>query len=87
MPPACFLNAPTLRLLRMTGRVKTCHSEEPVRTLVTWESVSHSAEEFRFSPKKTLGILAIALATAAAAYILLALMAAARQRGRCSIWV
>ncbi len=30
----------SLRSLRMTGLAKTCHSEEPVRTLVTWESVS-----------------------------------------------
>ena len=40
-----------------------------------FESVSNSTEEFKFSPKKTLGILTIALLTAAVAYIVLALTA------------
>ncbi|MBR4157676.1 MAG: amino acid permease [Oscillospiraceae bacterium] len=42
-----------------------------------FESVSHSAEEFRFSTKKTFRIMVIALLTAAAAYMMLALIGAA----------
>ncbi len=41
-----------------------------------FESVSHSAEEFRFSHKKILSVIAISIATAAAAYILLMLIGA-----------
>ncbi|MBR5741430.1 MAG: amino acid permease, partial [Firmicutes bacterium] len=39
-----------------------------------FESVSHSTEEFRFSPKKSLRVMTAALVTAAVAYILLALI-------------
>ncbi len=51
-----------------------------------FESVSHSAEEFRFSPKKSLGIMAAALTAAAAAYILLALVGAAARPEGFSRW-
>ena len=40
-----------------------------------FESISHSAEEFRFSHKKTMGIMAASLLTCVAAYALLALIA------------
>ncbi len=52
-----------------------------------FESVSHSAEEFRFSPKKSLGILIAALFTAAAAYLLLALIGASAQPEDSFGWV
>ena len=52
-----------------------------------FESVSHSAEEFRFSHKRSLAILATALGTAALAYILLALIAAAHQPEEAHGWV
>ncbi len=50
-------------------------------TLAPWayigfESISHSAGEFRFSPKKSLPVIAVALVTAALAYIMLTLCAA-----------
>ena len=51
-----------------------------------FESVSHSAEEFRFSPRKSLGIMAAALTAAAAAYILLALVGAAARPEGFSRW-
>ena len=44
---------------------------------VGFESVSHSAEEFRFSSKKTILLMAAAVVTSAVAYTLLALLAAA----------
>ncbi len=47
-----------------------------------FESISHSSEEFKFSPKKALPIMCVSLSAAAAAYILLALIAAtARPEG------
>lgn len=46
-----------------------------------FESVSHSAEEFRFSHKKTFRILAIGLLTSAVAYSFLALIAATWKGG------
>ncbi len=52
-----------------------------------FESVSHSAEEFRFSTKKTLRIMVAALVTSAAAYILLALIGAASLPAGFSGWV
>ena len=45
---------------------------------VGFESISHSAEEFRFSHKKTFAILSFAVLSAAASYIFLALIAAAQ---------
>ena len=51
-----------------------------------FESISHSAEEFRFPVKKSLVILVVSLATAAAAYILLALIAAAARPEGISNW-
>ena len=51
-----------------------------------FESVSHSAEEFRFSHKKTLRIMTIALITSAAAYIGLVLIAASAQPKGSSDW-
>ena len=44
-----------------------------------FESISHSAEEFRFPVKKALRILVVSLVTAAFAYVALALIAAAAQ--------
>ncbi len=44
-----------------------------------FESVAHSAEEFRFQTKKTFPVIVAALVTAAAAYIMLALIAASAQ--------
>ena len=67
MPPACFLNAPTLRSLRMTGLVKTCHSEEPVRTLVTWESVPLSLAPVPHSALSGSNPLALGFSSTAAA--------------------
>lgn len=51
-----------------------------------FESISNSAEEFRFSPKKSLGIMVAALFAAALAYILLALIAAARSPEGFGTW-
>ena len=42
---------------------------------VGFESISHSAEEFNFSRKRSFGILAVAVVTAAVTYITLSLMA------------
>lgn len=42
---------------------------------IGFESISHSAQEFRFSPKKTLPIIAAALAVGALAYAMLTLCA------------
>ena len=42
---------------------------------VGFESISHSAEEFTFSRKRSFGILAVAVVTAAVTYITLSLMA------------
>ncbi|MCR5665076.1 MAG: amino acid permease [Oscillospiraceae bacterium] len=52
-----------------------------------FESVSHSVEEFRFSPQKTLRILLLALTAAAAAYILLSLIGAAVRPEGYGSWV
>ena len=51
-----------------------------------FESISHSAEEFKFSVKKTFGVIVISLATAALAYILLTLVAASAQPEGVSDW-
>ncbi len=52
-----------------------------------FESVSHSTEEFHFPVRKSLRILIISLLTASAAYIALALMAAAAQPRGFAGWV
>ena len=52
-----------------------------------FESVSNSAEEFRFPVKKTLRILIIGLVTSALAYILLTLIAASAQPADAGSWV
>ncbi len=52
-----------------------------------FESVSNSAEEFRFPVKKTLRILIIGLVTSAAAYILLALTAVSALPADAGNWV
>ena len=54
---------------------------------VGFESISHSAEEFNFSHKKTFAILFVAVVTAAAAYIFLALMAVSVLPEGYSNWV
>ncbi|MBR3561889.1 MAG: amino acid permease [Oscillospiraceae bacterium] len=53
---------------------------------VGFESVSNSASGFQFSPKKIIWIMAAALLTSAAAYILLTFMAAAVQPEGCGGW-
>ena len=53
---------------------------------VGFESVSNSTQGFRFQPKKSLGIMALALAAGATAYILLALMAASVQPSGYQSW-
>ena len=52
-----------------------------------FESVSNSAEEFKFSPKKSLLIMVLALITAAVAYILLALIAISAKPADAGSWV
>ncbi|MDO4845357.1 MAG: amino acid permease [Oscillospiraceae bacterium] len=52
-----------------------------------FESISHSTEEFKFQPKRTLRIMTIAIATASAAYILLTLIGAAALPEGCESWV
>lgn len=52
-----------------------------------FESVSNSAEEFKFPVKKSLRIMVIALITAAAAYILLALLAVSARPADAGNWV
>ncbi|MBQ7629280.1 MAG: amino acid permease [Selenomonadaceae bacterium] len=54
---------------------------------VGFESISHSAEEFKFSVKKSFAILFIAVLTAALAYIFLALMAVSVLPAGYSSWV
>ena len=54
---------------------------------VGFESISHSAEEFNFSHKKTLGILVAAVVTAALAYTFLALIAVSVLPEGYSNWV
>ena len=54
---------------------------------VGFESVSHSVEEFRFSAKKTLGLIIAALAVGGISYTLLAEMAAAIQPAGYDGWV
>ncbi|HAM16778.1 MAG TPA: hypothetical protein DCP91_13190, partial [Eggerthellaceae bacterium] len=46
---------------------------------IGFESISHSASEFRFSPKKSLTIMIVAVASAAIGYILLVIIAASVQ--------
>ncbi len=52
-----------------------------------FESVSHSTEEFHFSPRKTLRILVVSLITSSVAYIALALIAAADHPAAYGSWV
>ena len=52
-----------------------------------FESVSNSAEEFRFSPKKVFRVIVVALISAAAAYILLSLIAASARPEGYSGWL
>ena len=52
-----------------------------------FESVSHSAEEFRFPVKKSAHIFAVSLLTSAAAYIALTLIAAGAQPEGFRGWV
>ena len=54
---------------------------------VGFESISHSSAEFRFSPKKTFLVMAVAVVTGALAYIMLAVLAAAVQPAGCENWV
>lgn len=54
---------------------------------VGFESVSNSAGEAKFSLKKSFGIFVIAIITSAAAYILLALLAATHLPEGCASWV
>ncbi len=54
---------------------------------VGFESISHSAAEAKFPLKKSFAILAAGVVTAAAAYVLLALMAAAAQPEGNYTWV
>lgn len=53
---------------------------------VGFESISHSTEEFQFSPKKTLGIMLIALITGMIAYSLLVLIAVSKLPQDCADW-
>ncbi|MBQ9009899.1 MAG: amino acid permease [Clostridia bacterium] len=54
---------------------------------VGFESISHSAHEVRYPLKKTFGILALALLAGAAAYAMLALLAATALPEDCRNWV
>lgn len=54
---------------------------------VGFESITHSAHEAKFSLKHSFLIMAIALVTAGAAYVLLALLAASTLPQGCSSWV
>ncbi len=54
---------------------------------VGYESICHSAGEFKFSLKKSFGILAVAVVTAGAAYAMLALLAVAVLPEGCASWV
>ena len=63
-----------------------------VTALVPWafvgfESISHSAGEFRFSPKKSLMIMAIAVATGGVAYTFLTWLAVTVQPEGYSSWL
>ena len=53
---------------------------------VGFESISHSAEEFRGSHRSALGIMAAAVGTGVLTYILLALVAASHQPGWYGDW-
>ena len=53
---------------------------------VGFESVSHSVEEFRFSPKKTFPILCAAVVTGALAYIFLAVLAVSALPEKYGTW-
>ena len=53
---------------------------------VGFESISHSSDEFRFKPKKSLLVLVIAVITSGAAYAMLAVMAAAVRPEGVSSW-
>ncbi len=54
---------------------------------VGFESISHSAEEFNFSEKKSLLIMFIAIITGVMAYSFMALMAVARLPEGCANWM
>ena len=53
---------------------------------VGFESISHSAAEMKFSPRRVFRILALSLLAAAAAYTALALLGASIQPEGCSSW-
>ncbi len=53
---------------------------------VGFESISHSSSEFSFSAKKSFRILALSVITAAAAYILLAVLAVSALPARAGSW-
>ncbi|MBQ7486900.1 MAG: APC family permease, partial [Clostridia bacterium] len=53
---------------------------------VGFESIAHSAEEFRFSYKKTFPIMAVAVGTAGAAYAMLAVLAASVLPDNAQTW-
>jgi len=53
---------------------------------VGFESITHSAAEAKFSLKKSFRIMAVAVITAAAAYIMLSLMAVTSLPEGCSSW-
>ena len=53
---------------------------------VGFESITHSAEEARFSLKKSFGVMCAAVITATAAYAFLALMAVTALPEGCSSW-
>jgi len=54
---------------------------------VGFESISHSAAESKYPLKRTFRILALAIVTASAAYILLTLLAVTAQPDGCKSWV
>ena len=53
---------------------------------VGFESISHSAAEAKFPLKRAFGVMAVALVTAALAYIALSTMAASAQPEGCADW-
>ncbi len=54
---------------------------------VGFESISHSTGEFRFSPRKSFQVMALAAGTSGLAYVLLAWLAASVQPEGCSNWL
>ena len=53
---------------------------------IGFESISHSAEEFKFSVKKSFSIMAVALFTGLLGYVLPSLIAVAGRPGRYATW-